>query len=173
VPAVAAHPVPRSEFRAAHSDGLQLGLRLHIPACNCLSRLDSLCDDFNVPEERVIDWADVGLVPMVFNIAVSRVGRRELRVWKPVRDALRESGGKVGPVPDLKEVLRQLVPERGVRSSELEVLWRCSHQHVHELIDAGALPVARRATAKAGPLSCHYLAADAVRAFLKERVIEV
>ena len=169
---------------------LQLSLHLAVPQVRCLARLDSLCDDFNAPEEQIIDAAECGAIPFVFNIATNEDTRRELRVWKPVVEALRASGGSRAlpqnlsrnsgtqeagfgsPEFTLEKVLAELIPAREVRSSELEIWWRCSHQHISSLIAAGHLPIHRRPVAAHGPQSFWLLRPAGLRDFLRSRSLD-
>lgn len=152
---------------------MQLGLAMKIDARRCLSHPAALINwTHQTPEELMAD-IECGAVPFAFDLRFPGADRATIRLWHPNVERIVETfGADKGPTPTLDEMLAQHLPGIfDIRSSDLERYWAVSHQHIHELISAGCLPVSRRASAVAGPNSCHLLSSSGLKAFLRSRVL--
>lgn len=148
-----------------------------MPVANarCLSHPSALTSWLRFTNDELLAAIECGTIPVAFDLRTPGSERATLRLWFPNVEALVRSGGRdCGPVPDLDEVLSQIIPGTfDVRSSRLERDWAVSHQHVHELVSAGCLPIRQRRQQEQGPLSFDLLAADGLRAFLASRLTGV
>lgn len=151
---------------------MQLGLAMSVANSRCLSHPGALTSWIRLTRDELLAEIERGTVPFAFDLRSPDSDRATLRLWHPTIEALvKTRGADSGPTPEIHELLLQLVPGRfDVRSSQLERDWDISHQHVHELIAAGCLPVSRQATAAAGPHSFSLLDPAGLRAFLASRL---
>jgi hypothetical protein len=149
-------------------------LGLNIPTTRCLSSPETVRDFLRLTAEEVAQAVDGGVIPFAWDLRSPGADRSEMRLWHPTCESLiRSSGTDSGPRPAEPDLARMLIPDRDVRSSELERWWSVSHQHVQRLIAAGLLPVRRSPAAAAGPASYHLLTSDGLRAFLASRRLTV
>jgi hypothetical protein len=89
-----------------------------------------------------------GRLPVAWDIRSPGARRREVRVW---RGALIEALG-LGPAYDPRREPEELaLPERDVRSTELQRWWCCGQQLIRELRQAGLLRAVRAPLAETGP----------------------
>lgn len=94
--------------------------------------------------------------------------RRELRVFYLDVDAV--LSGK--PIPDLshKECVEQFVPStRGLKGSELQKLFTCGPDLIHDLDAAGLLQVERERAAAVGPRASRLYSRASILQFLESR----
>lgn len=152
---------------------MQLPLPMTIPAARCLCTASTLRSLLALTTEEILTTIESGIIPHAFDLRDSNADQRGLcRIWRPTVEALiRSAGRESGPVASTEFVIEQLVPDRDVRSSELERWWTVSPQHVGSLIAAGLLPIRRSPTASHGPASFHLLDGRGLREFLASRVI--
>ena len=149
---------------------MQTSFQLSIPATRCLSSPETVRDFLRLTAEEVAQAVESGTIPYAWDLRSPGAERSELRVWHPTAEAIIRSGAAdPGPQPAEPELYRMLIPERDVRSSELERWWSVSHQLVHRLIAAGLLPVRRSPAATSGPASYHLLTSAGLRGFLAAR----
>ena len=96
--------------------------------------------------------------------------RRELRVFYVDVDAVLTNK----PIPTLKheECTKHFIPEtRGLRGTELQTLWTCGPDLIHDLEAAGHLAVERDRLAATGPRASKLYARASIIAFLHSRFI--
>lgn len=149
---------------------VQTSFAFSIPATRCLSSPETVRDFLRLTAEEVTHAVEAGTIPFAWDLRSPGSERAELRLWHPCCESLIKSGARdPGPAPAEVELYRLLIPERDVRSSELERWWSVSHQLVHRLIAAGLLPVRRSPAATSGPASYYLLDAAGLRAFLASR----
>lgn len=149
---------------------MQTCFSLSIPATRCLSSPETVRDFLRYTAEEVAQAVEVGTIPFAWDLRSPGAERAELRIWHPTAEAIIRSGASdPGPQPAEGELYRMLIPDRDVRSSELERWWSVSHQLVHRLISAGQLPVRRDPAASSGPASYYLLTSAGLRTFLASR----
>lgn len=151
---------------------MQLGLPLLIPIERRLAPADTLRSHLAATAEEIVGCIECGTIPHAFDLRANRAERSEVRVWMPTVRALMASDGRdpgARARDDIEVLLRELVPARDVRSSELERWWCVSHQHVHGLIAAGELRCVRGGAAGRGPSGFAVLGSEAITEFLRRR----
>jgi len=116
---------------------------------------------------------DIGVrkvTPLEMDDKEKTTPRRELRVFYVDVDAVLTNK----PIPELShaECLKHFVPEtRGLRGTELQTLWTCGPDLIHDLEAAGHLTVERDRLAATGPRASKLYARASVIAFLQSRFI--
>ncbi len=94
--------------------------------------------------------------------------RRELRVFYADVDAV--LAGR--PIPDMsfKECVAQFIPQtRGLKGTELQKLWTCGPDLIHDLDAAGLLQVERERAAAVGPRASRLYTRASIVQFLASR----
>jgi hypothetical protein len=99
----------------------------------------------------------------------SQGGRRELRIFYVDVDSILANR----PIPTLPhdDCLRHFVPTRGLKGTELQSLWTCGPDLIHDLEAAGHLSVERDRLAPVGPRASKLYSRDSITAFLQARFI--
>jgi hypothetical protein len=96
--------------------------------------------------------------------------RRELRVFYADVDAV--LGGRPIPQLSLQACIAQFVPAtRGLKGTELQSLWTCSHDLIHDLDDAGLLQVERERAASQGIRASRLYSRESIIQFLTQRFL--
>jgi len=93
---------------------------------------------FNRPDRAIVADCEQGIFAFAWNIAATKGGRREIRIWRLSFLAVlnKQSQPKIG----FSQVLGNFIPAtRGLRGVELQNLWCCSPDLVHDLDAAGQL----------------------------------
>ena len=98
--------------------------------------------------------------------------RRELRVFYADVDAV--LAAKPIPALSLKECIAQFVPAtRGLKGTELQTLWTCGPDLIHDLDAAGLLQVERERVAAKGPRASRLYSRASIVKFLESRFLGV
>lgn len=120
-------------------------------------------------EDEILQAVESGVLQWAWDIRAPGASRREIRIWRDsileATTAQRRHSGDESP--DL--ILREILPPRDLRSSELTRLWSCSSTHVHALIEAGCLIMVEAPAATSGPLSYCRVSRASVGQFLQAR----
>ncbi len=96
--------------------------------------------------------------------------RRELRVFYADVDAV--LGGRPIPALSLKDCLAQFIPAtRGLKGTELQSLWTCGPDLIHDLDAAGLLQVERERAAAQGPRASRLYSRASIVQFLESRFL--
>jgi hypothetical protein len=121
-----------------------------------------LCD---AGEDEILHSIEDGTLAFAFNVGDPAAARREIRVW---RDALLKVLRKQDTTlpGTAEEVLAQLLPQRDLRTTEVQRLLSCSSTHIRNLVAARHLKVARAARAQTGPNSAATIARHSLWQFL-------
>lgn len=123
-----------------------------------MSRLIADCEGKGLPHA----W-DIG-------VRSGPKARRELRVFYVDVDAVLSNK----PIPQLShaECLKQFVPEtRGLKGTELQSLFTCSHDLIHDLDEAGLLQMERDRAAAKGIHASRLYSRASIIAFLESRFL--
>lgn len=121
-----------------------------------------LCD---ADEDEILHSIEDGTLAFAFNVGDPGSARREIRVWRDaLLKVLRQQDTTLPGTA--AEVLAQILPQRDLRTTEVQRLFSCSSSHVHDLIAARQLTVAKPARAGSGPNAAAVLARPSVRDFL-------
>jgi len=144
---------------------LQLALQIDLPAARPLVPVEAcmvLCD---ADEDEILRHIEDGSLAWAFNIGEPTALRREIRVWRDaLLKVLRRQDTPMPATPE--EVISRFLPQRDLRTSEIQRLFSCSSQHVHDLMRTRCLIVARAATAASGPNAAALITRASVQSFL-------
>lgn len=126
-----------------------------------------LCD---ADEDEILHSIEDGTLAFAFNVGDPGSARREIRVW---RDALLKVLRKQDTTlpGTAAEVLAQILPQRDLRTTEVQRLFSCSSSHIHDLITARRLTVVKPARAGSGPNAAATIARSSVREFLLDGLV--
>lgn len=143
----------------------QLELPVKLPRTKPTLALDSCADFFDRDYDTLLIDVENQVIRFAWDIAAPGADRREIRIWAESAWAFCYQQ----PMPALgeDEVLRLLLPNRDLRSTELERILACSHQHIYALLPL--LTVVRGPLQADGPNSFALLARDSIVKFLKAR----
>jgi hypothetical protein len=149
---------------------VQLSLPITLPAQRPLVPAEAaivLCDQ----DERVIlEWCEEGVFAWSWDIATPQAARREVRIWRSSLLAHLANGKQ--PTSVFPEVIEDILPKRErIRSTELERLFSCSHDHIAALIESGIFDQVEERTATRGPNSFRVVSRTSVVEFLRVRRI--
>ena len=137
-----------------------------------LWQLATVSDCLDMPREEIEAEIESGKIPWAFNIAATTKTRQETRVLGAciVERAMGPVNG-IGATQNMQlpEVLNLVLPARDIRSTELQRIFSCTHQHVYQL--ANNFRVTRKPESHDGPESCTVFARSSVASFLGERRI--
>lgn len=113
---------------------------------------------------------DISARPPVPGGKLPRNGRRELRVF--YLDGLAILQQRPAPALTYEGCLAQFLPaSRGLKGTELQKLWMCGPDLVHDLAEAGLLKVEREGAAAVGPRASHLFSRASIVAFLNLRAL--
>lgn len=121
---------------------------------------------------ELIDACDAGTFGHCWNISAksSSSYRRELRVF--FLDGLAVVHHEPRPPISYDDCLKQIVPEtRGLLGAELQRLWTCGPDLVHDLDAAGLLQVERERAALKGPRASRLYSRQSIVDFLNARAL--
>lgn len=121
---------------------------------------------------KLINACEGAIFPHAWDIGARAGGnaRRELRVFYVDVDAVLSNK----PIPALThaECLKHFVPEtRGLKGTELQALFTCSPDLIHDLAAAGLLQVERERAAAVGPRASRLYTRESVVKFLTSRFL--
>ena len=130
-----------------------------------LWKLTSLEDFSDRDYDSLIVAVENQTLKFAWDIAAPNTTRREVRVWR----AAALAAHREEPMPRVTEddVYRLILPNRDLRSTELERILSCTHQHIYALAPLWTIV---RAPAQAdGPHSFSVFERNSVIAFLRAR----
>lgn len=141
--------------------------KVELPPTRPLLKLSSCEDFFDRDYNTLIVDVENRVLQFAWDIAAPNVLRREVRLWRGAALAWYHDR----PTPKLteEEVYRMILPNRDIRSTELERILSCTHQHVYEL--APLLKVTRAPQQADGPNSFTVFSRESIVAFLRSRRI--
>lgn len=133
--------------------------------------LEVFCVLQNSTMTEVINDCDAGIYGHVWDIGASKRGKkqkRELRVFYQDGIAILNST----PLPKFtyEKCLADFLPSgRGMRSTELQKIWCCHQNLIHDLEELGLLQVERDARAATGPNASKLYSRASIVSFLTNR----
>lgn len=132
-----------------------------------LWKLSSCEDFFDRDYDTLIVAVENQTVKFAWDIAAAGTARREIRVWRTAALAYFNQR----PLPRVSEddVYRLIFPNRDLRSTELEKILSCTHQHIYEL--APLWTITRAPVQADGPHAFTVFDRNSVIAFLRSRRI--
>ena len=156
---------------------------LTLPAARPLIPVEVAMVLLDRDEDEVLAAIESGVLGWAWNIGCPNAERRELRIWRDSLLALlegrrQETGGPEGRSQEdskeqkplsLEEILRGVLPNRPVRSTELQRFFSCSSTHITHLLRDGCLTAAGRRQRDDGPNSFTRITRDSVVKFLTDR----
>lgn len=143
----------------------QMNLQVELPRTKPTLALESCADFFDRDSDTLRLDVENQVIKFAWDIAVAGSARREIRIYAPSAWAFCYQK----PMPALteEEVYRLILPGRDLRSTELQRILACSHQHVHEL--KSHFKIVRRPLQADGPNSFTVFARQSIVDFLKSR----
>ena len=149
---------------------VQIELPIELPAQRPLVPAEAaivLCDQ----DERVIvEWCESGVFSWSWDIATPEAARREIRIWRS--SLLAHLRNCRQPAASWPEVVDDVLPQRErIRSTELERLFSCSHDHIASLIACRVFEQLGDRLAERGPNSYRVVSRKSVVEFLSGRRI--
>ncbi|HEY4414487.1 MAG TPA: hypothetical protein VGO57_02250 [Verrucomicrobiae bacterium] len=147
----------------------QLQLPGELPRTKPTLALESCADFFDRDFVELMEDVEDGVIKWAWNIA-EQIGdgiRKEVRVYAPSAWAFCYNQ----PMPKLSEedVYRIILPSRDIRSTELQRILACSHQHIHVIKQF--LIVTQPPRQEDGPNSYCKFSRESIVAFLRSRRI--
>jgi hypothetical protein len=139
--------------------------QIELPPSRPLLKLSTCEDFFDRDYDTLIVDVENRVLRFAWDIATPETTRREVRLWRGA--ALAWYHDK--PIPKLTEddVYKLILPNRDLRSTELERILSCTHQHVYAL--APLLVVTQAPLQADGPHSYTKFSRASVVAFLRSR----
>lgn len=118
-------------------------------------------------EDDILGAIDCGVIHWAWDIASPGAARREIRIW---RDSLIALLGRTKERDvDEAQVLDGFLPNRDIRSTEIQRWFSCSSTHVHAMLHQSVFTQVRRPSAICGPMSYSVVSRESVAAFLRAR----
>lgn len=117
-------------------------------------------------EDDVLAAIESGVLTWAWDIRREGAERREIRVW---RDSLLDVLLGTRKSADEGDVAALLLPERPIRTTELQRLWSCSSSHVTHLLVDGTLKAEAPRETGSGPNAFARISPAVVRSFLRGR----
>lgn len=152
---------------------MQLDLaQRQIPLANLppLVPLEFFCVALGKDMRALIDDCDSGAFGHVWDISAGAGQRRELRVF--CLDGLAVLHSQPRPNLTSEQCLDKFLPAtRGLRGAELQRLWTCGPDLIHDLDLAGHLHVEAERLAAQGPRASRLYSRQSIRAFLNRRAV--
>src|SRR6185369_16719105 len=113
---------------AMHAESLNTTGR---PSARPLIKLSSCVDFFDRDYDTLIIDVENQQLRFAWDIAAPGATRREVRVWRGSAMAFCQNQ----PVPKIseEEVYKLILPNRDIRSTELQRIFSCTHPHVTQL----------------------------------------
>jgi hypothetical protein len=155
----------------------QLQLPVELPRTKPTLALESCADFFDRDYDTLILDVENRVIKFVWDIASRKAEtlktetpekkRREIRIYAPSAWAFCYQR----PMPQIAEdvVYKLILPSRDIRSTELQRILACSHQHVHEL--KSNFTIVREPQQADGPNSFTVFSRQSIVDFLKARRI--
>lgn len=141
--------------------------QVELPATRPLLKLSSCEDFFDRDYDTLILDVENRILCFAWDIASPGTTRREVRLWRGAALAFYHDR----PVPKVSEddVYKLILPNRDLRSTELERIFSCTHQHIYSLADL--LSITRPPVQADGPNSFTVFSRASIVTFLRARRI--
>ena len=145
----------------------QLQLPVELPRTKPTLALESCADFFDRDYDTLILDVENRLIKFAWDISFAQNARREIRIYAASAWAFCYQK----PMPAITEdaVYKLILPGRDIRSTELQRILACSHQHVHEL--KVYFTVTREPRQADGPNSFTVFSRNSIETFLRSRRI--
>jgi len=133
--------------------------------------LEFFCVALNQKMETLIEECDAGTFGHVWNISAgSKKRSRELRVF--YQDGLAVLNRRPLVEKSYEQCVAEFLPQtRGLRGTELQKLWCCGVDLIHDLDAAGFLPIERDRSAGSGPTASKLYSRAGIITFLTNRAL--
>jgi hypothetical protein len=138
---------------------------VELPRTKPTLALEACADFFDRDYDTLVADVENRVIKFAWDIAMTGAGRREIRIYAPSAWAFcyqREM-----PKVTEDEVYRLILPLRDLRSTELQRILACSHQHVHTLKEY--FQVTREPRQADGPNSFTVFSRSSIETFLRNR----
>jgi len=138
---------------------------IELPRTKPTLALESCADFFDRDYDTLVKDVENQVIRFSWNIAAPGTDRREIRIYAPSAWAFCYQK----PMPSLtdEEVYKLILPNRDLRSTELQRILACSHQHIHGLKDE--FTITREPRQADGPNSFTVFSRSSILAFLRRR----
>lgn len=147
---------------------MQLDLpQLCIPAARPLVPVEACMVLLDRDEDDILSAIDSGVIHWAWDIASPGAARREIRIWRDSLLALLQHTKE--READEGQVLSGFLPQRDIRTTEIQRWFSCSSTHVHAMLDQSVFTEVRRPAALSGPMSYSVVSRGSVVAFLQAR----
>lgn len=148
--------------------------RLELPRTKPTLALESCCDFFDRDYDTLVVDVENRVIKFAWDIQTGSglnapSARREIRIYAPSAWAFCYQ--RAMPAISEEDVYKLILPNRDIRSTELQRILACSHQHVHALKDAGFFRVVREPAQADGPNSFSVFSRASIETFLRARRI--
>lgn len=145
----------------------QLAFPFQIPVNRPLLPVEFVEIATDATYDDVLNLVELGRYRWTFNIALDPAGKQtELRIW---RGSFIAHQSRETDATEIDDVLRDILPNRDVRSPELMLWLACGHKHITRLIDAGELEQIGQPAAAKGPNAFRRIKHESARRFLLNR----
>jgi len=143
----------------------QLQLPVELPRTKPTLALESCADFFDRDYDTLVLDVENRLIKFAWDIATPGASRREIRIYAPSAWAFCYQR----PMPAITEndVYKLILPNRDIRSTELQRILACSHQHIHVL--KNNFVVTREPRQEDGPNSFSVFSRASIESFLRSR----
>ena len=145
----------------------QLQFQVDLPRTKPTVALESCADFFDRDYDTLLHDVQDRLIKFAWDIAAPGAGRREIRIYAP--SAIAFAYNKPMPTISEDEVYRLILPNRDIRSTELQRILACSQQHVHVI--KSEFMVTREPLQADGPNSFTVFSRESIVRFLRSRRI--
>lgn len=139
--------------------------QIELPAKRPLLKLSTCEDFFDRDYDTLIIDVENQALRFTWNIAAPGADRREVRIWRS--SALAFHHAQKQPALSETEVYKLILPMRDLRSTELERIFSCTHQHIYQL--APLFTVTRPPRDEDGPNSFTVFSRASIESFLRSR----
>lgn len=143
----------------------QLQFQVELPRTKPTLKLESCADFFDREYDVLAKDVENQVIKFTWDIATPGASRREIRIYAPSAWAFCYQQ----PMPKLSEddVYRLILPNRDIRSTELERIIACEHKHIYNL--KPLLTVMREPRQEDGPNSYTVFSRASIVDFLRSR----
>lgn len=143
----------------------QLHFQVELPRTKPTLKLESCADFFDRDYDVLVKDVQNQIIKFAWDIATPGAERKEIRIYAPSAWAFCYNQ----PMPKLSEddVYRMILPNRDIRSTELERILACEHKHIYRL--APVLVITRKPLQEDGPNSFTVFSRASIVDFLRSR----
>lgn len=138
---------------------------IELPRTKPTLALESCADFFDRDYGALTEDVENQVIKFAWDIAAAGAARREIRIYAPSAWAFCYQR----PMPQLTDdqVYKLILPNRDIKSTELQRILACSHQHIHVIKEH--FTVTRPPRHEDGPLSYTVFARASIESFLRSR----